>query len=67
MGGKQGVALGFNLAAILGGATRQYIAPWLVQQTGNPIAPGLYITLAAAIGLATLARASETAGGPLVI
>jgi MFS transporter, MHS family, proline/betaine transporter len=60
-----GVALGFNLAAILGGATGPYIATWLVQQTGNPIAPGFYITLVAAIGLATLATVSETAGKPL--
>ena len=60
-----GVALGFNLAAILGGATGPYIATWLVQQTGNPIAPGFYITLVAAIGLATLATVSETAGMPL--
>jgi MHS family proline/betaine transporter-like MFS transporter len=60
-----GVALGFNLAAILGGATGPYIATWLVQQTGNPIAPGFYIMLVAAIGLATLATVSETAGKPL--
>jgi MHS family proline/betaine transporter-like MFS transporter len=60
-----GVALGFNLAAILGGATGPYIATWLVQQSGNPIAPGFYITLVAAIGLTTLATVSETAGRPL--
>ncbi len=60
-----GVALGFNLAAILGGATGPYIATWLVQQTGHPIAPGFYITLVAAIGLATLATVSDTAGKPL--
>jgi MFS transporter, MHS family, proline/betaine transporter len=60
-----GVALGFNLAAILGGATGPYIATWLVQRTGNPIAPGFYIMAVAAIGLATLATVPETAGKPL--
>jgi MHS family proline/betaine transporter-like MFS transporter len=60
-----GVALGFNLGAILGGATGPYIATWLVQQTGSPVAPGFYISLVAAIGLGTLATVSETAGRPL--
>jgi len=60
-----GVALGFNLAAILGGATGPYIATWLVQATGNPIAPGFYIMAVAAIGLATLATVPETARRPL--
>jgi MHS family proline/betaine transporter-like MFS transporter len=60
-----GVALGFNLAAILGGATGPYIATWLVQQTGNPLAPAFYIMLVAVVGLVTLATVSETAGKPL--
>ena len=60
-----GLALGFNLAAILGGATGPYIATWLVQQSGNPIAPGFYISVVAAVGLVTLATVRETAGQPL--
>jgi MHS family proline/betaine transporter-like MFS transporter len=60
-----GVALGFNLAAIAGGATGPYIATWLVQQTGNPLAPAFYIVLVALIGLATLATVQETAQKPL--
>jgi MHS family proline/betaine transporter-like MFS transporter len=60
-----GVALGFNLAAIAGGATGPYIATWLVQQTGNPLAPAFYIVLVALIGLATLATVPETAQKPL--
>ncbi|HEY7578982.1 MAG TPA: MFS transporter [Acetobacteraceae bacterium] len=60
-----GVALGFNLAAILGGATGPYIATWLVERTGNPLAPAFYIVLVAAIGLATLATVPETARKPL--
>ena len=59
------VALGFNLAAIAGGATGPYIATWLVQQTGNPLAPAFYIVLVALIGLATLATVQETAQKPL--
>ena len=42
-----GVALGFNFAAILGGATAPYVSAWLVQQTGNPVAPGYYVMAAA--------------------
>jgi MHS family proline/betaine transporter-like MFS transporter len=60
-----GVALGFNLAAILGGATGPYIAAWLVQRTGLALAPAFYIVLVAAIGLATLATVPETARRPL--
>ena len=60
-----GVALGFNFAAILGGATAPYVSAWLVQQTGNPVAPGYYVMAAAGVGLITLMTVRETAGRPL--
>ncbi len=60
-----GVSLGFNIAAILGGATAPYVSALLVQQTGNPVAPGFYVMAAAAVGLLTLMTVRETAGRPL--
>ncbi len=60
-----GVSLGFNVATILGGGTAPYVATWLIQATGNPIAPAYYVIGATAIGLIGLAGVRETAHRPL--
>ena len=59
------VAPGLNLAAILGVATGPYNVTWLVQHTGNPLAPAFHIMVVAAAGGATLATVTETARKPL--
>jgi MHS family proline/betaine transporter-like MFS transporter len=61
-----GVALGFNIATILGGGTAPYIAAWLTYSTGYDSAPAWYVVAAAAVGLAALASVRETAHAPLL-
>ncbi|MGB8839453.1 MAG: MFS transporter, partial [Aliidongia sp.] len=46
--------------AIFGGSA-QFVVKWLSDVTGNPLAPGWYMTLALAIGLVALALLRETA------
>ena len=46
-----GFSLAYSLATALGGFT-PFIATWLIHQTGNKAAPGLWLTFAAACGLA---------------
>jgi MHS family citrate/tricarballylate:H+ symporter-like MFS transporter len=46
--------------AIFGGSA-QFVVKWLSDTTGNPLAPGWYMTLALAIGLVALALMRETA------
>ncbi|PKZ65769.1 MFS transporter [Gordonia terrae] len=49
-----GVALGFNLSTVLAGGTAAYIATWLIDRTGNSLAPAYFLIGASAIGLLTL-------------
>ncbi|WP_439030712.1 MFS transporter [Gordonia terrae] len=50
-----GVALGFNLSTVLAGGTAAYIATWLIDRTGNSLAPAYFLIGSSAIGLITLA------------
>ncbi|HLL65799.1 MAG TPA: MFS transporter [Micromonosporaceae bacterium] len=45
------VAVAFNLGVSLFGSTAPYVGTWLVAVTQNPIAPGIYLSAAAACGL----------------
>jgi len=56
-----GVSLGFNTAAILGGATAPFVASWLTTLTGSSMAPAFYVMVVALIGLMTLRSVRETA------
>lgn len=56
-----GVSLGYNVATILGGATSPYIATWLLDRTGNYLAPAYFVMAAAAVGLVGLLTIRETA------
>jgi len=56
-----GVSLGFNTAAILGGATAPFVAAWLTNLTGSSMAPAFYVMVVALIGLLTLRTVRETA------
>jgi MHS family proline/betaine transporter-like MFS transporter len=61
-----GFALGYNIAAVLAGGSAPYIATWLIQQTGSPRSPALF--LIAATGLALIGAVfvlRETANRPL--
>jgi MFS family permease len=46
--------------AIFGGSA-QFVVKWLSDTTGNPLAPGWYMTLALAVGLVAMALMRETA------
>jgi MFS transporter, MHS family, proline/betaine transporter len=65
-----GVALGFNIGVIIAGGSAPYIAVWLIENTGNVLAPAFFVITASLIGLASLAgitrnpnAATPVAGG----
>jgi MHS family proline/betaine transporter-like MFS transporter len=47
-----GVAMGWNLGVILAGGTAPYAAVWLVERTGNILAPAFFVIALAIVGLA---------------
>ena len=60
------VALGYNVSAgVIGGLT-PLVASWLVARTGDEIAPGLLMMVAAAVTLLTILRFPETYRTPFV-
>lgn len=60
-----GVALGFNIGALLGGGFAPYIATALVDATGNRLAPAGFLIVAALVGLLSMVRLEETAKAEL--
>jgi len=60
------VALGYNVSAgVIGGLT-PLVASWLVARTGDEIAPGFLMMVAAAVTLLTILRFPETYRTPFV-
>jgi MHS family proline/betaine transporter-like MFS transporter len=60
------VALGYNISfGVLGGLT-PLVASWLVARTGDEIAPGFLMMVAAAVTLLTILRFPETYRTPFV-
>lgn len=57
-----GIAFGFSVGAALAGGTAPYIATWLVQVTGNPLAPAFFLIGTAFITLVPALRLKETKG-----
>jgi MHS family proline/betaine transporter-like MFS transporter len=58
------VALGYNICfGVIGGST-PLAAAWLVERTGNEIAPAFLIMAAAAVGFFTILRFRETRQSP---
>lgn len=49
-----GLSIAYNLAVTIFGGFAPFIATWLIVQTGNPLAPAWYVTLAASISVITL-------------
>ncbi|MDE1198503.1 MAG: MFS transporter [Pseudomonas sp.] len=56
-----GFAFSFNLANALFGGTAPFIATWLIQLTGNKMAPAWYLLAAAAVALIAMLMSRETA------
>ncbi len=62
---SSGYSIGYNVSVALFGGTAPYVATWLVDRTGNVIAPAFYVIAAAIVTLATVLTMRETAGQPL--
>jgi MHS family proline/betaine transporter-like MFS transporter len=60
-----GFALSFNLANAIFGGTAPLVATWLIQTTGNKLAPAWYLVAAALIAMVAMLASRETAGKPL--
>lgn len=60
-----GFALSFNLANALFGGTAPFIATWLIQASGNKLAPAGYLLAAALVALVAMLMCKETAHSPL--
>lgn len=59
------LSIGYNIAVAIFGGFAPFIATWLIRETGDPLAPALYVIAAALITLAILTRIRETAFSPL--
>ncbi|KUH97185.1 MFS transporter [Mycolicibacterium acapulense] len=62
---SSGYSIGYNVSVAIFGGTAPYVATWLVDRTGNQIAPAYYVIAAAVISIATLLTMRETARQPL--
>jgi MFS transporter, MHS family, proline/betaine transporter len=60
-----GYSIGYNVSVALFGGTAPYVATWLTDRTGNPVAPAYYVIVAAVVTLATVLTMRETANRPL--
>ena len=56
-----GVAVVYAVSITAFGGTTQYAVTWLIQVTGNPLAPAWYWTAAATVGLAAMIATRESA------
>jgi MFS transporter, MHS family, proline/betaine transporter len=59
------LSIGYNIAVAIFGGFAAYIATWLIQKTGNPLAPAFYVITAAVVTFIILTRIRETAFEPL--
>ncbi len=59
------MSTGYSLAVALFGGFAPFIATWLVERTGSPLAPTGYVIAAALVSAATIALLPETARAPL--
>jgi MHS family proline/betaine transporter-like MFS transporter len=57
-----GIAFGFSVGAALAGGTAPYICTWLVNLTGNPLAPAFFLIVTAVITLIPALGLRETKG-----
>ncbi len=58
-------SIGYNMSVAIFGGTAPYVATWLTDRTGNPLAPAYYVIIAAIVSLATVLTMRETSGRPL--
>ncbi|MGY6271567.1 MFS transporter [Achromobacter denitrificans] len=61
-----GFAFSFNAANALFGGTAPFVATWLIQVSGNRLAPAWYLVGAAVVALIAILASRETSSKPLV-
>ena len=59
------MSVGYSLAVAIFGGFAPFLATWLIETTGTPIAPVFYVMAAAVLSLAVIASLAETAHRPL--
>ncbi|WP_063740052.1 MFS transporter [Amycolatopsis jejuensis] len=62
-----GVATGWNIGVVIGGGSAPFLAVWLIQRTGNVLAPAWFVIANAVIGLAVafwIHRSGRVSSGP---
>jgi MFS transporter, MHS family, proline/betaine transporter len=60
-----GFSIGYNISVAVFGGTTPYVVTWLISETGNGLAPAVYLIAAAVVSVATLLTLRESAGRPL--
>jgi MFS transporter, MHS family, proline/betaine transporter len=59
------LSVGYNIPVAIFGGFAPFIATWLIQSTGNPLAPSFYVIAASLGTLITMLWVKETAFEPL--
>ncbi len=59
------MSVGYSLAVAIFGGFAPFLATWLIETTGTPIAPVFYVMAAAVLSLTVIASLTETAHRPL--
>jgi MHS family proline/betaine transporter-like MFS transporter len=59
------MSTGYSLAVAIFGGFAPFIATWLIDRTGNPVAPAFYLIAAALVSMLAIAPMQETARAPL--
>jgi MHS family proline/betaine transporter-like MFS transporter len=59
------LSVGYNIPVAIFGGFAPFIATWLIQLTGNPLAPAFYVVAASLATLVTMIWVKETAFTPL--
>ncbi|MGV0746035.1 MFS transporter [Mycolicibacterium sp. XJ870] len=60
-----GFSIGYNIAVAVFGGTTPYVVTWLTAETGNHLAPALYLIVAAVVSVGAVLTLTESAGRPL--
>lgn len=61
-----GAAIGYNISFAFFGGTAPFIGTYLVNATGNPVTPALYLVAVGIVVLIAVLRVPETRGRPLI-
>ena len=54
-----GVAMGWNLGVVIAGSTAPFFAVWLIERTGNVLAPAFFVIVIAVVGLIAIVSVKD--------